>query len=124
MSDIKFNILDYIGKINNGVLTLISITYQDEYYEGTFYYNDNNMLALTVDEELENKIGYKIEELPDYSKLMLSLIKKVVPIEEIITRLDDIDIEKYQSQINSEQEDIVYIDSQYSEQISPTQSES
>lgn len=124
MSDIKFNILDYIGKINNGVLTLISITYKDEYYEGTFYYNDNNMLALTVDEELENKIGYKIEELPDYSKLMLSLIKKVVPIEEIITRLDDIDIEKYQSQINSEQEDIVYIDSQYSEQISPTQSES
>lgn len=119
MTNIKINILDYLGKINDGVLTLISINHQGEYYEGTFFYNKKNMLALTVDIEMEEKLGCPIEEWSEYSKTMLDLIKKVVPIEEIITRLDEIDINKYQ-QLN--QEDTIYIESGSIDMFNATQS--
>ena len=33
----KPSILEYIGTIENGVLVLISILYNEKYYEGTFY---------------------------------------------------------------------------------------
>ena len=95
MTKMKIDILDYLGKIDHGVITLISIIYDDEYYEGTFYYNKDNVLALTVDSSLEEKLECVIEEHEDYNEIMLSLIKKVVPVEEIINRLDKIDIERY-----------------------------
>lgn len=91
----KIDILDYIGKINDGALVLISIIYEGEYYEGTFYYNKNNIVALTVEKKLEDLIGCTIEEFKDYNEIMISLIKRVVPIDEIINRLDKIDIEQY-----------------------------
>lgn len=111
----KFDILDYMGKINDGCLVLISLVHEQEYYEGTFYYT-KNMLALTVERRLEEKLGCIIEQWPGYRELMLDLIKKVVPLEEIITRIDDIDTEKY---LNPPQ--ITYIDP---DSTSPTQSNS
>lgn len=117
----KIDILDYIGKISDGALVLISIVYENEYYEGTFYYNKNNILALTVESSLEEKIGCQIEQWVDYDKIMISLIKRVVPIDEIITRLDNIDISKYTNDaINKE---IVYINSDENQPIISTQSE-
>lgn len=95
MTKMKFDILDYLGKIDTGIITLISITYDGDYYEGTFYYNKDNILALTVDSSLEEKLGQAIEEYDEYNEIMLNLIKRVVPVEEIIGRLDSIDIDRY-----------------------------
>lgn len=117
----KIDILDYIGKINDGALVLISIIYQGEYYEGTFYYNKNNIVALTVEKKLEDLIGCTIEQFQDYNEIMISLIKRVVPIEEIITRLDVIDINKYSA--DAIDKEIVYIDSEENVSIIATQSE-
>ena len=107
MNQINFDILDYMGKINDGVLTLISLNYEGEYYQGTFYYT-KEMLALTVEESLEDKLGSIIEEWPGYQDLMLRLIKRVIPLQEIITRVDDVDIEKWMS--NSQE--ITYVESE------------
>jgi hypothetical protein len=86
----KFDIVDYLGKLNDGVLTLVSIEHDDVWYEATFYYT-KEMLALTVDKLLEEKLECQIEDWSGYRELMLNIIERVVPYEEIIVRIDDFD---------------------------------
>lgn len=91
---ITVDILDYLGKHEDGILTLLSLGYQDEYYEATFYYT-KEMLALTPDDSLEQKLGCQIEDWHDYNNLMIEIIKKVVPYEQMINMVDDFKPEKY-----------------------------
>ena len=37
---ITADIVDYLGKYEDGVLVLLSIGYKEEYTEGTIYYSD------------------------------------------------------------------------------------
>ena len=85
-----FDIIEYLGKFEDGVLTLISLNYEDEYYDATFFYKED-FVTLTIDEKLEEIIG-EIEEWQGYNNLVLELMKRVVPYEEIITRLDKVDV--------------------------------
>ena len=89
----KFDILDYLGKFEDGILVLISLNYEDNYYDSTFFYKEN-FVTLTIDEELENIIG-EIEEWDGYDKLIVDIMSKVVPYDEIITRLDPVDVSNY-----------------------------
>jgi hypothetical protein len=92
---IKVDILDYLGKYDGGVLALISIQYEDNYYDATFFYTQE-MLVLTPDEKLEEKLGCQIEDWVDYKKLMLIIISKVVPFDDIINIVDDFEPEKWE----------------------------
>ena len=47
-----FDIIEYLGKFEDGVLTLISLNYGDEYYDATFFYKEN-FVTLTIDESLK-----------------------------------------------------------------------
>jgi HEPN domain-containing protein len=85
-----FDIIEYLGKFEDGVLALISLNYEDEYYDATFFYKEN-FVTLTIDEKLEEIIG-EIEEWSGYNNLVLELMKKVVPYDEIISRLDKVDV--------------------------------
>jgi len=85
-----FDIIEYLGKFEDGVLALISLNYENEYYDATFFYKEN-FVTLTIDEKLEEIIG-EVEEWPGYNNLVLELMKKVVPYDEIITRLDPVDV--------------------------------
>ena len=93
-SQIKVDILDYLGKVDDGIIVLISLSYQDEFYEGTFYYK-KNIIALTPDEKLEEKLGTIIEEWEGYNDLVLDIIKKIVPYDDMIKRIDDLDLSQY-----------------------------
>ena len=88
------DIIDYLGKYENGVLVLLSIGYKGEFTEGTIYYS-NEMLSLTVDESIEQELGMKIELWDGYRDLLISILKKVVPYNEIINRLDEVDFTIY-----------------------------
>lgn len=88
------DIIDYLGKHENGILTLISIGYEEEYYEATFYYTEDT-LALTPDEKLEEKLGYVIEDWFGYNQLMFDILNKVVPYKEIINIANDFEPEKW-----------------------------
>lgn len=92
----KFNpsILEYLGKIDDGILILISIVYSNKYYEGTLFYTQDNYV-LTTSENLEIDLGCSITEDPDYEKLMEIIKKKIVPYDEMFSRLDEINIEKW-----------------------------
>jgi hypothetical protein len=85
-----FDIIEYLGKFEDGVLALISLNYENEYYDATFFYKEN-FVTLTIDEKLEEIIG-EVEEWPGYNNLVLELMKKVVPYDEIISRLDPVDV--------------------------------
>jgi hypothetical protein len=53
------------------------------------------MLSLTVDESIEQDLGMKIEFWDGYRDLLISILKKVVPYNEIINRLDEVDFTIY-----------------------------
>jgi hypothetical protein len=84
-----FDIIEYLGKFEDGVLVLISLNYEDNYYDTTFYYKDN-FVTLTIDEDLEEIIG-QVELWSGYNNLVLDIMKKVIPSDEILGRLDELD---------------------------------
>lgn len=86
----KFNadILDYLGKFEDGVLVLITIQYEDVFYDATYFYNKEHLL-LTISDDLEAKLGIDIKSDPDYPDLIRLLLKKTIPYNEIINRLDE-----------------------------------
>lgn len=92
----KFNpsIIDYLGKIDEGVLVLISIVYNQEYFEATFFYTQEHMV-LTISEEMEQIIGHPIVEDTEYAELLKSILKRVIPYTEIYNRLDPVDFSKW-----------------------------
>lgn len=92
--EIKADILDYLGKVDDGIIVLLSLSCDGDYYEGTFYYKEN-LIALTPDEKLEEKLESPIEDWEGYNDLVIEIIKKLVPYEEMITRIDDLDLTQY-----------------------------
>lgn len=94
MEDIKLDVLDYLGKFEDGVFTVVSIGYLDEWYEAIFYYKEK-LLALTPDEKFEEKIGGPIEDWERYEELVYNILKRVVPYEQIINQVDDFKPESY-----------------------------
>lgn len=88
------DIIDYIGKFNDGIIVLISLGYEFDYYEATFYY-EKNVLVLTTEERLEEKLGCYIEEWTGYEPLIDDILSKVIPYDEMINRIDDFDPADY-----------------------------
>jgi hypothetical protein len=82
------SILEYLGKVDNAILVLLSIIYNEKYYEATFLYNKEDIL-LTASEELEQDLGYKITEDSEYVDLLRNILKQIVPYNELINRIDD-----------------------------------
>lgn len=94
MDKFKASILEYLGKIEDGILVLISIIHEEVYYESTFYYTDKDMV-LTIPEDLELKIGHKIIQDEEYPKLIKYIIKKVVPYKQIYNNIDFINFNRW-----------------------------
>lgn len=90
---IKTSIIEYLGKVDGGILVLIGITYENKYYEGTFFYDPKNIL-LTVSEDLESIIG-DITKHPEYIDILKELLKKVVPYEEMYDRIDEVNFSRW-----------------------------
>lgn len=96
---ISFSVLEYLGTIADGILVLLSVVCDDVYSEATLFYNKTKFL-ITISDELETQLQKKLEDLPEYEKIVVDLQNKVVPFEQIINRLDPIDITRWTKQIN------------------------
>ena len=55
MDEIKFDIIEYIGKLDGGIFVLLTLSYQNQFYETIFYYKEG-VVALTPDKKLEKKL--------------------------------------------------------------------
>ena len=92
--EIKIDIVDYMGKMEGGILVLLSVNCDGSFSEGTIFYTPTN-LALTVSEEIEKKLGTPIELWEGYQDLVVATLKKLIPCEELLKRMDDVDFAKY-----------------------------
>lgn len=102
---ITADIVDYLGKFENGVLVLLSIGYMGTFTEGVFWYSNEN-ISLEVNNDIENDLDMPIEAWDGYLELIESILKKVVPYNEIINRLDEVDLSKYEIPQSKVGEDI------------------
>ena len=100
MDEIKFDIIQYIGKVDGGIFVLLSLSYESEFYETIFYYKEA-VVAVTPDENLEKKLGCDIEEWPGYPNLLLKIIEKIVPYDEMINIANDFDSNIYKIQFKN-----------------------
>lgn len=92
--EIKTSILDYLGKFEGGIMVLIALSCDSEYYEGIFYYTSES-IVFSVDDRFEEKIGSKIEKWLGYSDLLRGILKDIVPFSQMINRIDDVDFSKF-----------------------------
>lgn len=93
MDKFDVSVIEYLGKVESGILVLIGIVYQTKYYESTFYYNEKDIL-FTISEELESITG-DIKVHPEYQNILIDILKKVVPFNEIYERIDDVDFKRW-----------------------------
>lgn len=93
MSKFDVSILEYLGKVDGGVLTLISIVYESKYYESTFFYNQTDIL-LTISEDLELEVG-DIKRHPLYKDLLKDILRKVVPFDQMYDSIDPVNFSRW-----------------------------
>jgi len=94
MDEFEVSIINYLGKVKEGIVVLISLTYdKDVTFDATFYYTEDKMI-LTVPEEIEEAVG-DFKELPQYPNILRSILRKVVPYNEMIDRIDPLDVRPY-----------------------------
>jgi len=93
MDDFDLSVLEYLGKLEDGVLVIISIMYKGQYFEGTFFYTKNDFV-FTISEELESLVG-DVKKHPDYLELVRRLLRITVPYDEIFNNLDEVDFTKW-----------------------------
>lgn len=106
MNEIKVSILEYLGKIESGVIVLLSFVYNDKYYEGTFFYTDEYFI-LTVDDLLEKELGVdNIELYEGFGDVVKRVIKLIIPYGEIHPRIDDINFERWNKAIEEYTEEM------------------
>lgn len=91
---IKTDIIDYMGKFEGGIFTMLDVVYDKSHYSGTFFYTEDT-IALTIDKDLEEKLGCLIEDHIEYKSIVFDLLKKAVPHKELINSIDDIDLTNY-----------------------------
>ena len=72
----------------------MSLSLDDEYFDAIFCYKED-LVVLTIQKEMAEKLGSVIEDWSGYSELMMSIISKIVPYKEIVNRLDKFDESKY-----------------------------
>jgi hypothetical protein len=102
--EIKSSVLDYLGKFENGIMVLIALTCDGQYYEGVFFYTSET-IVFNVDEKLEQKLGCKIEEWKGYIDLLRGILKSVVPYTQMVNKIDNFDFTEYltiKDQVSSE----------------------
>jgi len=90
----EFSVLEYLGKIGDGVLVLLSAVYDSEYYEATYFYKDDGDV-LTLSDDLDAAISNSESERPTMDFMVASVRSKVVPYGQIFGRIDDVDFNRW-----------------------------
>ena len=94
--EIKADIIDYMGTYEGCIMVLISIMCDSEYSEATVLYHKDDLM-LTVQKSVEDKLGVVIEQWEGYRDLLEDIFKKLVPADEMFSRLDPVDFDDFLS---------------------------
>lgn len=85
--DISISIKDYIGNMEGGVTSVLSIIYKDVFYEGIYWYTDTTQV-ITFPEELEDILDCKVEDYFLFESIKKKLRSEEADYKSIIDSLD------------------------------------
>lgn len=92
--EFSVDIIDYLGKFDNAIFIKLSVSYQQKYYDAVFYYK-KELVTITVDPKLENKLGCTIEKYEGYPDLMFQIIEKLPTYDVLLTQVDKLNLDDY-----------------------------
>lgn len=92
--EIKADVIDYLGKMDGGVVVSVGVLLDEIYYNGILFYSNNNIL-LSMSDEFEKKINSPVEVWEDYKLLLELIFSKLENPSIIINSLKEFDINKY-----------------------------
>lgn len=92
--EIKADVIDYLGKMDEGVVVSIGVLLDEIYYNGILFYSKNNIL-LSMNDEFEEKINSPVELWENYKLLLELIFSKLENPTTILNSLKEFDINKY-----------------------------
>jgi len=108
MTKFDISVIEYLGRLEDGIMVLLGVMYDGSYYDATFFYTSEDMVV-TVSDELEEIIG-DVTRHPEYKDILLQILRKVVPFSEMWPTLNEIDFTQYiQGQVEVFGDDIAEI---------------
>lgn len=87
--EVSFSVIDYIGKVEDGVALILSMKVEDSIYELAYWFNKEGNYVITADKYFLNK--YNLMETSDfkgYEELKILIDKNIPPHEEIFKEFD------------------------------------
>lgn len=85
----SISVVDYIGKVKDGVAIILSINIDDTIYQMIFWFNKNSNYVLTVDEKMLTLLN--VENIYEYENLE-DLLKKIFfalpPVKELFEKFE------------------------------------
>ena len=93
MDKFDISIIEYLGKVDGGILVLIGILHNEVYYEATFFYNESDIL-LTISEEMELVTG-PINQHINYKDILSDILKRIVPYSDMHDKIDPVNFSRW-----------------------------
>ena len=85
--NLDISIKDYIGTMEGGITSLLSIIYNDVSFEGVYWYTDDTQV-ITISEDLEVVIDSKIEDYEYIDNIKQYLRESEAKFESIFSKLE------------------------------------
>jgi hypothetical protein len=87
--EVSISIVDYIGKVKNGVAVLLSLNIDDKIYQMIFWFNSKSKYVLTTDEKLTELLNittiYEYEHLED---LLMKIFTVLPPVKDLFEKFE------------------------------------
>ena len=94
--NINVDILNYTGKLDDGIVVSIGVLLDDICYSGILFYSESDIL-ISMNDEFEIKIGSPVESWDNYKTLLEIIFSKLENPSNIIDKLSVVDFNKYLS---------------------------
>lgn len=86
---LSVSVIDYIGKIKEGLAILLSLNVDDKIYEIIFWFDKNSNYTLTVDEKLLKDLNLEsIYDYPHTDKLIEIIFKNLPPVKDLFKKFN------------------------------------
>lgn len=85
----SISIIDYLGKVRDGVGVIISINIDDQIYQSVFWFNKNCKYVLSVDDDLLKFLGVNsIYDYENLEELLEKIFLEMPPAKELFDKFE------------------------------------
>lgn len=87
--EVSISIIDYIGKVRDGVATVMSMNINDTIYQMIFWFNKDCKYVLSVEEELLKLLNINtIYEYEHLEELLKKIFMVLPPVKELFGQFE------------------------------------